>query len=198
MSELAVNRIILEKNNFYLAVVAVASLSINLLLALILAFSVNKKPLMVYESAGEVTALQSRAFKLDEKVLEGFSRMVAKEYLSFGPASLTSQVEEIKQYLAEGPRDALLDSYKKNEKKIQENNVFQQFSVGEIKITRKSSPFLVEVNGIKTVYASGNSKNIAASYALEVEMVKQTQDNPYGLIVTKIKENPKLTREDKK
>ncbi len=198
MSELAFNRIILEKNNYVLSVLAVISLSINLFLTTMLAFSINKKPLMVYEDSGQVISLNNREFKLDEKILEGFVHLITKEYLSFSPSSLPVQIEAIKHYLTDSPRNAILDSYKKNEKKIQEENVFQQFTVQEIKITKKNSPYLVEVDGIKTVYANGNSKNIAATYALEIERIKQAQDNPYGLIVSKIIEKPQQLTESRK
>ena len=73
---------------------------------------------------------------------------------------------------------------------MQQENVFHQFSIYEIKITKKSNPFLVEVSGIKTVYANGNSKNIKAAYILEIQKYQQTKENPYGLIVTKFMEKP--------
>lgn len=188
MSELAFNRIILEKNNQILAVVAVISLGLNLILALILTFSVHKRPLVVYEDSGQVTTLKQSNFKLDEGILEGFVRMVTKEYLSFTSVSLPTQIEGIKQYLADGPKNAILESYKKNQKKLQEENVFHQFAIYGINITKKSNPYLVEVSGIKMVYANGNSKNIKAGYVLEIQKVKQSEENPYGLIVSKITE----------
>lgn len=188
MSELAFNRIILEKNNQILAVVAVISLGLNLILTMVLTFSVNKRPLIVYEDSGQVTKLNQSKFKLDEGILEGFTRMITKEYLSFTAVSLPTQIDGIKQYLAEGPKNAILESYKRNQKKLQEDNVFHQFSIYEINISKKSNPFLVEVSGIKTVYANGNSKNIKAGYVLEIQKVKQSEENPYGLIVSKITE----------
>jgi len=188
MSELAFNRIILEKNNQILAVVAVVSLGLNLILALTLTFSVNKRPLVVYEDSGQITSLKQTNFKLDEGVLEGFVRMITKEYLSFTAVSLPTQIEGIKQYLADSPKNAILQSYKKNAKKMQEENVFHQYSIYGINITKKSNPFLAEVSGIKTVYANGNSKNIKAAYILEIQKIKQTAENPFGLIVSKITE----------
>ena len=190
MSEFALNRIILEKNNHVLAVISVASLALCLMLAIMLIFSVNKKPLIVYEDSDEMTALKQRDFKLDENILEGFVHLISKEYLSFSPASLPAQIEGIKDYLTDNPKNSILDSFKKNEKRLQEDNVFQQFTINEINITKKNSPYLAEVKGIKTIYASGNSKNIQASYIFEIERIKQTQSNPYGLIVSKIIEKP--------
>ncbi len=188
MSELAFNRIILEKNNQILAIVAVISLGLNLILSLILTFSVNKRPLIVYEDSGQVTSLKQNQFKLDEGILEGFVRMITKEYLSFTAVSLPTQIEGIKQYLADSPKNAILESYKKNQKKLQEENVFHQYSIYGINITKKSNPFLVEVSGIKTVYANGNSKNIKAAYVLEIQKIKQSENNPFGLIVSTIAE----------
>ncbi|MCA9407206.1 MAG: hypothetical protein KC733_00820 [Candidatus Omnitrophica bacterium] len=190
MSELAFNRIILEKNNQTLSVIAVISLGLNLVLALTLTFTINKKSLIVYEQSGQVTALNQNSFKLDEGILEGFVRMITKEYLSFTAVSLPIQIDGIKQYLADNTKNAILESYRKNEKKMQQENVFHQFSIYEIKITKKSNPFLVEVSGIKTVYANGNSKNIKAAYILEIQKYQQTKENPYGLIVTKFMEKP--------
>ncbi len=198
MSEMAFNRIILEKNNYVLAVLSIVSLSINLLLAGVLIFSINRKPLIVYEDSGEMTALKKRDFKLDEKILEGFVHLISKEYLSFSPESLPMQIDSISHYLTEGPKSVILDSFKKNEKKLQSENVFQQFSIYEIKITKKTSPYLVDVTGIKTIYANGNSKNIDASYSFEIERIKQTQDNPYGLLVSKIVEKPVENGESQK
>lgn len=190
MSELAFNRIILEKNNQILAVVAVISLGLNLILSLILTFSVNKRPLIVYEDSGQITSLKQNQFKLDEGILESFVRMITKEYLSFTAVSLPTQIEGIKQYLADSPKTSILESYKKNQKKLQEENVFHQYSIYGINITKKSNPFLVEVSGIKTVYANGNSKNIKAAYVFEIQKIKQSKENPYGLIVSKIAEKP--------
>ncbi len=186
MSELAFNRLILERNNQILAVPALLSMGLNLLLTMIVIFSVHRKPLIVYDDSGQVTTLNQNNFKLDEGILEGFVRMITKEYLSFTAVSLPTQIEGIKQYLAETPKNAILESYKKNQKKLQDENVFHQFSIYVITITKKSNPFLVEVTGIKTVYANGNSKNIKAAYILEIQKIKQTEQNPYGLIVSKI------------
>ncbi len=186
MSELAFNRLILERNNQILAVLALLSMGLNLLLTMIVIFSVHRKPLIVYDDSGQVTTLNQNNFKLDEGILEGFVRMITKEYLSFTAVSLPTQIEGIKQYLAETPKNAILESYKKNQKKLQDENVFHQFSIYGITITKKSNPFLVEVTGIKTVYANGNSKNIKAAYILEIQKIKQTEQNPYGLVVSKI------------
>ncbi|MBP9854908.1 MAG: hypothetical protein KBD53_08580 [Candidatus Omnitrophica bacterium] len=196
MSELAFNRIILEKNNQILAVVSIISLGLNLFLTLILIFSINQKPLIVYDDSGQVTTLNQKNFKLDEGILEGFARMISKEYLSFTAVSLPTQIEGIKQYLAESPKNAILESYKKNQKKLQEENVFHQYSIYGINITKKNNPFLVEVTGIKTVYANGNSKNINASYILEIQKIKQSEENPYGLLVSKITQKDEKETED--
>ena len=198
MSELAFNRIILEKNNQTLAIVTVVSLIINLILIIFLSFSINKKALVVYEDSGQVIALKQNNFKLNEEILKGFVRMITKEYFSFSAVSLPTQIEGIKQYLADNPKNAILESYKKNEKKLQEENVFLQFSIYQIDITKKNNPYEVEVSGIKTIYANGNSKNVAVTYLLEVQRIKQAQDNPYGLIVSKIIEKPKKKTESQK
>ena len=188
MSELVFNRVILEKNNQILALVAVISVSVNLLFMLVLIATINKKPLVVYEDSGQVRSLKKNDFKLDERILEGFVRMVTKEYFSFTAVSLPMQVEGIKQYLAEGPKESILKSYKKNERKLQEENVFHQYSIYGIDLTKKSSPFLVDVQGIKTIYANGNSKNTRAAYEFEIQKVPQSEENPYGLIVSRITE----------
>lgn len=195
MSELAFNRIILEKNNQTLAVIVVVLLALTLILSVALTFSINKKTLIVYEDSGQVTSLKQSNFKLDEAILEGFVRLITKEYLSFTAVSLPIQIEGIKQYLADAPKNAILESYKKNEMTMQKDNVFHQFSIYEIHLIKKSIPYQVEVSGIKTIYANGNSKNIPAAYLLEIQTIKQTKTNPYGLIVSKIVEKSKKEME---
>ena len=188
MSELAFNRIILEKNNQILAIISLISLALNLIFIGMVALSANRRALIVYENAGQVTTLKQNNFQLNEEILEGFVKMITKEYLSFTAVSLPTQIEGIKQYLTDGPRNAILDSYTKNQKKMQSENVFHQFSIYEIKITKKNEPYEVIVIGIKTIYANGNSKNASAAYVMEIQRIKQTKENPYGLIVSKITE----------
>ncbi len=198
MSELAFNRVILEKNNQVLSILSLASIAINLILVIMLIFAFNKTPLIVFEDSGQVTALKKQGFKLNEKVLESFVKLIAKEYLSFSPTSLPLQIQGIAPYLTDDPKRAILDSYKKNEKRLQRGSVFHQFTIHDINITKKNSPFTVEVSGIRTIYANGKNKNTEAAYVFAVQKIKQTETNPYGLIVSRIVEKPKDKSEVKR
>lgn len=188
MSELAFNRIILEKNNQVLAIVSITSLSLNLVLGIILNSSVQKPPLIVYEDTEHMSALRLKKYKIEEDILKDFTTMIISQYLNFNYVSLTNQINDISPYLAERPLDAILESYKRNQTKMEKENISQEFIVGEMKITKKKSPFWIEVQGVRVINADGNKKSDEIIYVFEIEKIKPTQSNPYGLRILDVVE----------
>lgn len=198
MSELAFNRAILEKNNQTLAILTLALMGVNIALFVAFLFSVNKPPLMVFQKDQHIVSLESEDYKLNEAILKSFARMIARDYLSFSPTSLPKQIDGISQYLANQPTESILNSYNKNKERIEEKQVFQQFTIDGVEITRKKNPFIVELKGIKTTYVNGNNKSNEAIYDFEIKKIKPTENNPYGLIITQVAEQEPEVKEVEK
>lgn len=188
MSELAFNRAILENNNQVLAILSIASLSLNLALGIGLTMAVQKPPLIVYEDTEQMSVLKLKKYKIEEDVLKDFTTMFVSQYFNFNYASLSNQIEGIKPYLAARPLDAILESYKRNQSKMEKENISQEFIIGEIKITKNKNPFWIEVEGVRVINADGKKKNDEITYILEIEKIKPTQTNPYGLRILDVVE----------
>jgi hypothetical protein len=198
MSELAFNRVILEKNNQVLAILSIASLSLNLVLGISLTMAVQKPPLIVYEDTEHLSSLRLKKYKIEEEILKDFTSMIVSQYLNFNYVSLSNQVEGITPYLAARPLDAIMDSYKRNQSKMEKENISQEFIVGEMKITKKNSPFWIEVEGVRVINADGNKKSDEITYIFEIEKIKPTQSNPYGLRILDVAEKKDQSGEKKK
>ncbi|MDP2654345.1 MAG: TraE/TraK family type IV conjugative transfer system protein [Candidatus Omnitrophota bacterium] len=188
MSELAFNRVILEKNNQVLAILGIASLALNLILSIILTTAVQKPPLIVYEDTEHMSALRLKKYKIEEDIIKDFTTMIVSQYLNFNYVSLTNQIDGISPYLAPRPLDAILESYKRNQFKMEKENISQEFIVGEMKITKKKNPFWIEVQGVRVINADGNKKNDEITYIFEIGKVNPTQSNPYGLQILDVVE----------
>ncbi len=188
MSELAFNRAILENNNQVLAILSIASLSLNLALGIGLTMAVQKPPLIVYEDTEQMSVLKLKKYKIEEDVLKDFTTMFVSQYFNFNCASLSNQIEGIKPYLAARPLDAILESYKRNQSKMEKENISQEFIIGEIKITKNKNPFWIEVEGVRVINADGKKKNDEITYVLEIEKIKPMQSNPYGLRIIDVVE----------
>ena len=190
MSELVFNRVILERNNRVLALLAVVSLALNIFLVFALVHSFTKLPLIVYAQDGQISVLKIKTLNMDEPFLKDFVRLIAGEYLSFTAGSLPKQIEAIRPYLSPKPAGAILDSFKSSQAIIEKQNMSQQFVINSITVTKKTNPFWIEVEGVRNVHAGGNEKNTAMTCILEVQKIKPTETNPYGLLMTDIIEKP--------
>ena len=193
MSEFAFNRMILEKNNRTLTFLAILSLGLNLVLVLGLMRACQRPPLVVYAKDGQIAVLKTKILEMNEALLKDFVKLIVGQYLSFTADSLPQQIEGIKPYLAPKPAEAILDSFKNNQATIEKENISQQFVVNSITITKKTDPFWVEVEGVRTIHAAGNSKNVPITYVLEIKKVNSLETNPYGFLMTDIieKDNKK-------
>ena len=198
MSELAFNRVILEKNNQVLAILSIASFSLNIVLGTLLIMSVQKPPLIVYEDTEHMSALRLKKYKVEEEIIKDFTTMIISQYLNFNYVSLTNQIDGITPYLARRPLDAILDSYKRNQAKMEKENISQEFIVGEMKILKKNNQFWIEVQGVRIINADGNKKNDELTYIFEVEKIKPTQSNPYGLRILDVVEKKDQSEGKKK
>ena len=196
MSELAFNRVILEKNNQTLALLSLASLALNVILAISMAFSIQKPPLVVFEDTEGMSALRLKQYKVQEEGIKTFTTMIVSQYLNFNAATLPKQVEAITPYLGAKPLNAIMDSYKRNQDKMEKEHISQEFIISDTKLTRKKSPFWIEVEGIRVISADDNKKNDPITYIFEVQKVTPSTTNPYGLKVTDIVE--KKAEEKKK
>ncbi len=197
MSELVFNRVILERNNRVLSLLAVISLGLNVFLVFALARSFTRPPLIVYTEDGQISVLKAKALSMDEAFLKDFVRLMAGEYLSFTAGSLPKQIEAIRPYLAPKPARAILDSFKSSQAILEKQNMSQQFLINKITITKKTNPFWTEIEGTRNVHAGGNEKNVALTYVLEVQKIKPTESNPYGFLMTDIIEKPLNKEKDK-
>jgi len=186
MSELVFNRVILEKINRILALLATVSLGLNCLLGAGLIQAYQKPPLLVYSQEGQVSVLKTKTLQIDEAFLKAFTMQIAGQYLSFTADSFIKQIDEIRPYLAPKPADAILDSFKENLAVIKKENVSQQFIVDTVTITKKTDPFWVEVKGTRVIHALSNDKKVPTTYILEVKKVRPSQTNPYGFLMTDI------------
>lgn len=187
MSELAFNRIILEKTVRILAGIVVCLLCLNLLQVLVVLKFTRKPVLLLKESnTGTIEMLDFNSYEVTETILNNFVRWIANEYLSFTPNSLPNQIESIKHYLNAEPKEAILKSYEKNKTAI-ESGVYFQFNLKEVEITQRHNPYQIEATGeMSIIDKSGRYKKEDRSYLFEVLKVKPTQENPYGLKVISI------------
>ena len=186
MSELAFNRVILQKHNRTLGILVIASLAVNALLGVNLLVQANKKPILVSRAEGVLKVLEQEQYKLDEEMLKNFIMMISTQYLNFNSLTLPKQINGIAKYLDVQPVEAIMDSYKKNEGEMVKDQVAHEFTSEEMTITKKNDPFWVELKGVRTIYAKGHKKNIPAVYLFEIKKIQPSESNPYGLIVTKI------------
>ncbi len=198
MSELVFNRVILEKNNQVLAILSVISLSLNLVLALLVTLSFQKPPLIVFEDTEHISALRLKQYKVQEEGIKSFTAMIVGQYLNFNAVSLPKQMDNISPYLASRPMDAIMESYKRNQSRMEKENISQEFIIGETKITKKRSPFWVEVEGVRVITADDNKKSDPITYIFEIAKTKPTTENPYGLRVLDVAEKKAQAEEKKK
>ncbi|MCP4653464.1 MAG: hypothetical protein GY858_08830 [Candidatus Omnitrophica bacterium] len=190
MSGLAFRVSILEKNNHTLAIALIIAIAISLCLAGAVFKTINRPAAMVYVNDANVPLfLASKDFELTEEMLSSFVRIVVNNYLTFGPDTLAKQIHDIKVYLGDVPKKTALEAYSKNKQRLISNNVFQQFSIEDISIVKKSSPFIVKVVGSKTLLAKDKSKVFGAEYTITINKITPTKDNPFGLIVESINES---------
>jgi len=187
MSELAFNRIILEKTVRILSRIVICLLILNVLQVLILIKFTRKPVLLLKETqADTIEMLDFSSYEITEKILNNFVRWVASEYLSFGPDSLPNQIESIKHYLNAEPKAAILKSYEKNKTAIS-SGVFFQFNLEEMEIIKRSNPYKIDAKGeMSIIDKNGRYKKEGRVYVFEVLKVKPTSDNPYGLKVISI------------
>jgi hypothetical protein len=188
MSELVFSRVVLEKNNQILAVLVLASFTINILLTGLLVSTVHRPPIIVTKEADQLVVLNEENYKLDEEGLIEFARLIAKNYLSFTPESLPSQIEGISEYLTDEPRNSILDSYKNPSATVKKDDIRFEFRPDAIRIVKKSIPFQVELGGTRTIFVNDNSKSFPAIFIFEIKRVKTSVENPYGLKVLQIYE----------
>jgi hypothetical protein len=196
MSELVFSRVVLEKNNQILAVLVLASFTLNILLTGLLVFTVHRPPLIVSKEADQLVALNEENYKLDEDGLVEFTRLIAKNYLSFTSETLTAQIEGISPYLAGEPRELILNSLKKPSS--DGKDIRHQFRISDIRITKKSNPFRIEVEGTRTIFVNDNSKSFPAIFIFEIKRVESSAENPYGLRVLQIVEKEDQSKGKKK
>ncbi|MBF0489360.1 MAG: hypothetical protein HQL15_01910 [Candidatus Omnitrophica bacterium] len=186
MSELIFNRTILEKYNQTLSLLIILSLSVNFLLVGIILNLINKPPLIVYSSEGDIGILKAKNFKMDEAMLQGFTKMIVSQYLNFSSTSLPNQIEGIAPYLSVKAKEAILDAYKHHQLSIEKDGISQQFVINNIEITKKSNPYWMEIAGVRTLYVNGNNKTVPISYIFEIKKIKPSELNPYGLLVNNV------------
>jgi hypothetical protein len=186
MNELIFNRTLLEKHNQTLAILIIISVTINLFLAIIVLGTVNKPSLIVYSDEGEIGVLKVKNFKMDESILQNFTKMIVSQYLNFTSESLPNQIEGIAPFLSVKAQQTIFDAYKHNQLTIEKDGISQQFVISNIEITRKSNPFWVEVRGERTLYVNNNSKTSTITYIFEIKKIKPTESNPYGLLVNDV------------
>jgi len=199
MSELVFNRVILEKNNRTLTLLAIVSLLLNFVLVLGIMRVYQKPPLIVYAKEGQISVLKTKTLQTDEALLKDFIKLIVGQYLSFTADSLPNQIEGIRPYLAPKPAEAILDSYKNNQAFIQKENISQQFVINSIAITKTSNPFWVEVQGVRNIHANGNDKSIPMTYVFEIRKTNSTETNPYGFLMTDVIEKDRpINRGQKK
>jgi len=187
MSELAFNRIILEKTVRILTGIVTCLLCLNLLQVLVLIKFTRKPVLLLKESkVGTVEMLDFSNYEITETILNNFVRWISSEYLSFGPDSLPNQIESIKHYLNTEPKEAILKSYERNKKAI-ESGVYFQFNLQDMEITKRSNPYQIEATGeMSIIDKNGRYKKEPRIYVFDVLKVKPTPENPYGLKVISI------------
>lgn len=198
MSELVFNRVILEKNNQVLAILSVVSLSLNLVLALLVTLSFQKPPLIVFEDTEHMSALRLKQYKVQEEGIKSFTSMIVGQYLNFNAVSLPKQLDDISPYLASRPLDAIMESFKRNQSRMEKENIIQEFIINETRITKKKSPFWVEVEGVRVITADDNKKSDPITYIFEIQKIKPTTENPYGLRVLDVAEKKAQAEEKKK
>ncbi len=186
MSELVLNRTILEKYNQILAILILSSMFVILLLVIVVLGVVNKPPIIVYSNDGELKVLKVVNLKMDEAMLQGFTKMIVSQYFNFTATSLSQQIEGISQYLSVKAKQEITDAYKHSQSAIQKDGISQQFVINTMDITRKSNPFWVEITGSRTLYVNGNNKTIPVTYIFEIKKVKTSETNPYGLLVNDV------------
>ncbi|MCA9408601.1 MAG: hypothetical protein H6755_05940 [Candidatus Omnitrophica bacterium] len=189
MSELAFNRIILEKAVRILSRIVIGLLILNLLQVIVLIKFTRKPVLLLKETqTKEIEMLDFSNYEITETILNNFVRWIASEYLSFGPDSLPNQIESITNYLNAEPKSAILKSYEKNKAAIS-SGVYFQFNLKEIEVTKRSNPYTVEATGeMSIIDKNGRYKKEDRIYEFDVLKVKSTSDNPYGLKVISITE----------
>lgn len=188
MSELSFNRILLEKTIQVLSLIIAGLFVLLLGVGVILILSVNKPQQVVYADSGIVTSVQADDYSINEVILTGFTRWIAKEYLSFSPATLSTQLEGIQQYLTAGLIKSALNTYQKNKLTIQEGAVVD-FTISQVEIRRNKNPYQLAVIGTLMILdKKGHFKNDVKTYVFDIQKFRPTKENPYGLKVLRIAE----------
>ena len=131
---------------------------------------------------------QTKNYEVDETILKNFVHWIGREYFSFSPTSLPRQIDNISEYLTSAPKKAILDAYQKNKSIIQEGTFFQ-FDIADVSIIKQSNPYQVDLAGVmRIIDKNGNHTSDIKTYLFEVQQVKPTNTNPYGLKILQIQE----------
>lgn len=187
MSDLAFNRVILQKHNTTLSILVMASLVLNAVLGVGLLTQISRKPIIVSSSDdGKLQSVKQEEYKLDEEMLKNFIMMISTQYLNFNSLTLPKQIGLIEKYLDVQPVESILGTFKKNQERMLKDQVAHEFVLNDIQITRKNDPFWVELKGVRIIYARGNKKDTEVTYLFEVKKVVPSFVNPYGLIVMRV------------
>ena len=177
MSKVALNRWQLEKNNQTLTIFGISLMVLCVVLSLTLMASVKVKGL--YHSGD---------------ILEDFVARVTKKSFTFDALSFKGQLEQIKSYMDESVHESLNDSFLENIEIMQEHEIKQKYEIKNIVVEKGVDPFLVKVLGerVTSSYVNPDKTSIlSVDYLFEIEALKPTRKNPYGLKVIQIQEYPK-------
>ncbi|MCA9399898.1 MAG: hypothetical protein KC618_09115, partial [Candidatus Omnitrophica bacterium] len=94
------------------------------------------------------------------------------------------------------PKKAILDAYQKNKAIIQEGTFFQ-FDIADVSVIKHSNPYQIELVGVMSIIdKNGNYVDEPKKYFLEIQQVRPTKENPYGLKVLQIQDKTQEEKEN--
>lgn len=177
IARIALNRWQLEKNNQVLCVLSISMILLIMVMAVTLMFAVKVRG--PYQS---------------QEILEDFSNRISRHAFAFDPKSFDGQIRQIEPYLRDGVTENLKASFEENREIMATHQIRQEFEIEDYKVKEGRNPFLLELTGVQKTYSEDHPDTVNESpvrYLFEIEAVKPSRDNPYGLKLARIHKYPK-------
>lgn len=167
-----------------LKVVTGALLLICLILALSLAGSLKKSPILVKYDTNKVTAENASYLIIDNNWISSFVSKYMEGYGNWRTDEYDSVVKSLENIMTAQMKIDLIKEFEKGVGIVKENKVSNKFSITKIDIKNDKSPYIVMVYG-KNMMTSGEMANPSdAVYKMIIKKQNPTFLDPWGLVVS--------------
>jgi hypothetical protein len=176
---------LLIHSNQFLKMFSVASLAVNLLMGLIVLSALGREPMVVTISEKGLPLATAEEVKVEDQIKFAIGQYIAARY-SWTPQSVKEQLGQAKAFIMTKNGKAFENASLGIQKFSAERSVTQRIYPSKIEINLQKSTASVRgdrVTSIQGLKAAGDLK-----LELTFENGARTKENPWGIYITKEKE----------